>query len=378
MRVLIVCTSTTPYVIQLWEQIKKYYPDVKYSLLTLDQGRDYFSSHIELKDGEQLYFYSYDKLYLNLRKTIKELPQFDIIHFLWIERQMGLLANLLKKKGKHIFTSVGGSDLYRDSRQLHVKLWQKRLLRISDWISSENIGTKEYFYQIYGEEFKKIPHSVIRFGVDIIDAINENVISKNDLRTKWDIPQDKLVVVCGHNGRREHQHLEMIAAISRLPKETLEQYFFVIPMTYLVPSEEYAEEIRDAISRITDQFVILRDFMTVKEMAELTILSDAMIHVQTTDQLSSTMVAHMYEGNIVIAGDWLPYESLRDEGVQFYSISDFGKLTWYLEDICGKIKCYCDECRDNREAIYRLSSWESMSKEWYGVYERLISMEERK
>lgn len=376
MKILLVCTSGTLYAAQIWNYIKRYYPKTEYSLLTLNSNKELFESAITLKEGEQIYYYTYDKLYLNLRKTIKALPQFDIIHFLWIERQMGLLANLLKKKTKYIYTSVGGSDLYRESRQLHVRLWQQRLIKNSDWISSENKDTHEHFYEVYGEKYRNIPHSVIRFGVDVIDSIDQNTKSKDELRDKWNVPQDRIVVVCGHNGRREHQHLEMIKAFADCSKEVIDKYFFVIPMTYLVPSEEYVEEVRNEMSKVTDQFVILRKYMNTDEMAEITILSDAMIHVQTTDQLSSTMVAHMYDGNIVIAGDWLPYGFLREEGVNFYSISDCSKLTWYLEDICGKIKCYCDACTGNRDIIYRLSSWESMAKEWHGVYEKLMSAED--
>jgi len=383
MRVLLVCTWKTPYLVQIWQYVKKYFPNVKYSVLTLEENRCFFEERLNLEEGEGIYSYDniHDPLFLKMRKIINDLPQFDVIHFMWIDWYYGLWVQNLSRKANYIFASVGGSDLYRDSRRWFVRFFQKRIIRRSDWLSSENIGTKDYFYKVYGDSISNAPHSIIRYGVDILDGIIEIDKRRNvspeyvvSLKEKWGIPHDKIIVTCGYNGRVEHQHLKMIESFEKCSKEVLDKYFFVIPMTYAVASEEYVNEVSDRLSQVvgTDGFIIMREFMNVDEMAENVVISDVMIHVQTTDQMSSTMLAHMYNGNIVIAGDWLPYEFLREEGVNFYDVKDCGGLNWYLDDICGKIDEYKSASVGNADIIYRLSSWESMSGEWYKVYDELM------
>ena len=380
MKILFVCTWKTPYLVQIWQYIKKYYSDVNFSVLTLDTDVDFFVKRLELDDAEHIYTYKHvnDPFFFDMRRTINKLPHFDVVHFLFIDWYYGLWINDLAKKTDTFFVSVGGSDLYRHSKNRVYRYFQKRIIKHADWLSSENEPTRDYFYKVYGKKCSAASHSIIRFGVDILDSINNYHNSEADncletIKQKWKVPSDKIVVTLGYNGRIEHQHLKMIDAFSKCAKDMLNGFFFIVPMTYAVTSEEYVTEVTNGLQSLvgSDGFVILRDFMNVDEMAETVMISDVMIHIQTTDQLSSTMLAHMYNGNIVIAGDWLPYGFLRDEGVNFYSISEFDELSWYLEDIYDKIDCYKVACTDNKEIIYRLSSWESMAGEWHNVYETL-------
>lgn len=373
MRVLLIASTGTPYVVQLWQYIKKYYPDTKYSLLTIDRQKEFYESRISLEEGEGIYCYHYDRFYQGLKETIQSLPEFDIIQPLWMEWPLGLWIKELKKKTKNIYISVGGSDLYRDSKRFHVRMFQKRLIRHANYLSSENEQTRAYFYEVYGKRCSNVPHDIVNFGVDIIDAM-EAIDEKNALREKWKIPTNKYVIALGHNGRREHQHLAMIDAIGKLEESARKQCFFLIPMTYLVPEESYVDEIKQQLNAIGAEYRILRDFMNVKEMAETVSVCDAMVHVQTTDQLSSTMIAHMYVGNVVIAGSWLPYDSLRQANIKFYSIDEISELTIELSDILCKKEIYACECKLNKEIVYRFSSWEYASKKWYGIYEKLLGL----
>lgn len=96
--------------------------------------------------------------------------------------------------------------------------------------------------------------------------------------------------------------MKMIDSFSRLPQDIIRKLFFVFPMTYSAVECGYIEKVRSAIQEVTNSFIILEDFMSTEEMAEVVQATDVMIHVQTTDQMSSTMLAHMYNGNVVIAG----------------------------------------------------------------------------
>lgn len=371
--ILLLCSFQSTYVTQLWDNIKKYSTHIKVSLLTKDEAKQYYLNKITLDKAEHIYVYSSSSIrfWLETERIIRKLPTFDIIHSLWMEKCWGCHAQTLKSKAKYWFCSIGGSDLYRDSKNILCKLYQINILRKSDWFSSENIETKEEFIKVYGERYKSIPHTINNFGVDILDAIQKRKNLNEGTEKIILAPQDKMVICCGYNANPAHQHLEMIQAFSRLPKDIIETLYFVFPMTYYAVQNGYIDQVRTAIQKITDDFVILEKFMNVEEMAEVVEATDIMIHTQTTDQLSSTMLAHMYNGNIVIAGAWLPYHSLSEQGIYFVSVDAVNVIDKVLLDILKNYEGYRGKCAGNAGIVYSMASWNMCTKKWIAVYDKL-------
>ena len=356
------------------ENIKKCCPVIRLSLLTKSSAENYYQSRIMLKEGENIYVYQSAAIgsWLDTERIIRKLPEFDIIHSLWMEKPWGWHAGTLKRKAKYWFCSVGGSDLYRDSRRKVCKAYQINILNHSDWFSSENVETKKEFIKTYGKKYEKIPHTINRFGVDIFDAIEERKTGKKEQKRTFDIPLDQEVVCCGYNANPAHQHLKMISSFSRLPQDIIRKLFFVFPMTYSAVECGYIEKVRSAIQEVTDNFIILEDFMNTEEMAEVVQATDVMIHVQTTDQMSSTMLAHMYNGNVVIAGAWLPYHSLKERGVYFIDVNEVDEVGAVLADVAENCEAYKKKCENNEDLVYSMSSWDVCAKEWIAVYEKLL------
>lgn len=378
MNVLILCSSATVYVVQLIKYSKQYYPDAHFSLLTFECNRNFYLKNLEWDVGEHIYFFSDKKLRdnLSLYRTILELPDFDIIHSLWMERYWGRFAFVLKRKAKKWISSVGGSDLFRQTKKVRTRYLQKRLLAQADWFTSETVDTRRFFQKMYGNRFPHTPHTINNFGVDILDYITEKRKDQKVLiRKRLGIPDNKMIVVCGYNAHEEHNHEQIIKALEQLPEPVLRQSFFVFPMTYPEGRDKYINQIDDLISKVTNDYMILTKFMDVAEMAESVIAADVMIHVQTTDQLSSTMLAHMYNGNIVIAGNWLPYESLREKGISFIGVDTIADITHCLENVYYDMIEYKDKCKGNCDIIYGMSSWQEAAKNWHDVYISVIGGE---
>lgn len=371
-KVLLLCSFYSNFVTQLFTYVRKYCPQVKYSLLTRQENVMDYMKEISLCDEEKIYGFS-AKNQLETKMGIWKLPHFDIIHTLWMESFWGWNAITLKRKAAYWLCSIGGSDLYRFSK-IPIELFlQKRIIRRADRFSSENEETREYFYEVYGEQYRKIPHEICRFGVDILDNIDKISNDNGYIRqVTGSFPKDKIVVLCGTNARAEHNHKEIIRAIQNMNYDAREKCFFVFPMTYPAGCEEYISQIEDMIAQTTNSYAVLRKYMNVDEMAELAVATDVMIHVQTTDQLSSAMVSHMYHGNLVIAGDWLPYESLRESGVYFHSIHSLEDLSDSLNDTVGNLNLYKEKCADNGKVIHELSSWGTRAKDWYQLYNHTL------
>lgn len=363
------CTFESTYVLQLYTYVKKYHPNVKYSLFTQDKVKEYYYSNLMLEEGEKIYSFGNHE-YLCGVEALK-LPHFDIIHSLWMERFWGVFAGIFKKKCDAWFCSVGGSDLYRDSNKVIYYFLQKRIVKRATWISSEGEATKAYFEKKYANICKGIPHSIIRFGVDILDSFSYiSTVDTNIIKEKYGVSKNKIVVMCGTNARKEHQHIQMLNAIWRLPENIRNNICLLIPMTY-GGYDEYIEQISMRACDVAET-VVLTNFLSTDEMAEIASITDIMIHVQTTDQLSSAMLSHMYCGNVVIAGSWLPYEELRQKGVKFISVEKIEDISIKIADVINDIDNYKNQYVGNKEIIYTLSSWEKSSADWYKVYRGLV------
>ena len=94
-----------------------------------------------------------------------------------------------------------------------------------------------------------------------------------------------------------------------------------------------------------------------------------MLHVQKTDQLSSTMLEEMYAGSIVIAGKWLPYRSLHDMGMFFLDVDKIDDTVEALETVVPNLEAYRKKCEGNKEIIWRHSSWDELAVRWRALWD---------
>lgn len=371
-RVLILCTYPSGYVVQLYDYVKKYYPNISYSIFTQDKSKTFFLDKIAFDEDESLYSFGNHE-YLCMLEASK-LPHFDIIHSLWMEHCWGEAAGILKRKCDYWLCSIGGSDLYRESNKILYRYLQKRIINRSSMISSEGEKTREYFYKIYGEKYKAIPHKIIQFGVDILEeitAIDLACIDRTSIKRKYSIPDDRIIVMCGTNARIQHQHEAMLEQIAKLSESVLSRMCLLLPMTY-DGTEEYICNMEKKAKEITENVVVLRDYLSTREMAEITVVTDVMIHVQTTDQLSSIMMAQMFNGNVVIAGNWLPYDSLREKGIYFVGVENIDSLEKSVSDVIERYEYHRDQCKKNHDIVSGISSWKHSADNWYNAYIDLI------
>ena len=54
-KILLLCTHESTYVLQLYMYMKKYYPHIRYSLLTKKSAEAYYRGHLNLETDEAIY-----------------------------------------------------------------------------------------------------------------------------------------------------------------------------------------------------------------------------------------------------------------------------------------------------------------------------------
>lgn len=299
----------------------------------------------------------------DLKAILEQMPIYDAMQFLWIENEWCYFYRLIREKAKRLNLNVGGSDFYRSSDSQ--RNYKKALIACADTITAETKGTI-YDFETYFKDDIKNSIGLLPFGIEVLEWINQ---SRMTSKKKFGIPEGRIVVTCGHNAGQTHQHLRIIDAVESLPENVREQCVFVFPMTYPGGQESYIENVKDRLSKSGLEFVVFTDFMDFQDMAEYALISDIMLHVQTTDQLSSTMLEEIYAESIVIAGKWLPYSSLHEMGIYFLDVDEIKDITCLLEDVVMNINEYKQRCRGNSDIVWNHSSWNALAPKWHALWE---------
>ena len=360
-KVLVSCSFYSTYTKQLIENMSKRYKDIEFSLLT---AAEECKEKIVAEQLKHIYCYHSKS---ELKSILAQLPVYDAMQMLWLEKDWVYFYKLIRKKTKRLNLNVGGSDFYRtgnEEREL-----RKRLIAEADRVTAETEGTVNEFTTYYEEESGR-KTSVLPFGIEVLEYIKKSCNnSKNVWKEKYHIPTDKIVVTCGHNANAAHQHIKMIEMLEQLPEDIIRQIVCVFPMTYLQAQAGYIDSVEKKLGETVLNYVILKKYMDFQSMAEYALISDIMIHVQTTDQLSSTMLEEMYAGSIVIAGSWLPYQSLHDMGMYFLDVDTIPEVTTVLGDVVANIESYKEKCRGNSEIVWKHSSWDVLAPKWRALWD---------
>jgi hypothetical protein len=360
-RIMVYCTFYSTYTKQLIENMSKYYDDIEYGLIT---NKKEYKEKIESQKLKHIYCF---QSIADLKTILEQLPIYDVMQLLWIEREWAFFYNLIRKKAKKLNLNVGGSDFYRASKE--ERAFKRELVKCADKVTAETVGTiqdfKSYYKDVVCGKIELLP-----FGIEVLELINScRAKNVNEIKEKYNIPYQKIVVTCGYNAGEAHQHRSIIKALDKLSDNVKQNIVCVFPMTYPSQREEYIGEVREYLSRVDIDYIILTEFMDFMKMAEYAVVSDIMIHVQTTDQLSSTMLEQMYSGSVIITGDWLPYKSLHEMGIYFLDVSRISDVTTILEDVVMNLQKYKEKCKGNEEIIWKHSSWDTIAPKWRDIWE---------
>lgn len=357
---MVFCIFYSTYTKQLIENMSKKYKDIEFSLLTKTE------EYKEKVVSEKLkHIYCFQTIE-DLKTILNQLPIYDAMQLLWIEPEWSYFCELIRKKAKRLNLNVGGSDFYRVGKE--GRDFKRDLIAYADNITAETESTVQEFGEYYGEDAKN-KTNLLPFGIEVLDWIDRiEKFPRNTIRKKYHIPFDKIVVTCGHNAIKEHQHMKIIDAVETMSDKVKSQLIFVFPMTYPQKADAYINSVRDRLKESGLDHVVLTNFMDFNEMAEYALVSDIMIHVQTTDQLSSTMLEEMYAGSIVLAGKWLPYQSLHKKGMFFWDVDEICDITMILEDVVENIEKYRTKCEGNKVIVRKHSSWDELASKWYALW----------
>lgn len=310
------------------------------------------------------------KRHFYLRLILQLSKNYDIIDVQSLfEQKYSFLIPKLKEMGKKVKVHIWGSDFYLDLPE-RVR-WQVKVYESVDIIQIATNQMKMDFVKKFPEYKSKIRVGV--FGNQHLDDLIDFKMHPERMDLSF-IPvyyNGKIVVTCGYNARPRQQHLKMIQALNDLSQEQQDKLFVVFPMTYL-RDDEYIRRVEGALSNVHFKYVMIKDYMTETQLMSLRMITDLYINIIESDALSSSTQEHLFCGNVVIVGDWLPYSIFEENGV-FYIKST-------LEQLSNNIKyaiAHIDELRIkstfNPSLLYGITSWKSAISKFKNVYEEMLN-----
>jgi len=289
------------------------------------------------------------------------LPKRDILMIHYVIPFYGCLSFLLKWKANVIISSVYGSDFYL------VPKWkgflQSWIFNVSQSITFSNTRMRDGFSE-------KFPHYkdktvICRFGLSLLRSINTQGINRSKACQKLEVPEDKIIVVCGHSSSKREQHVNICKVVNGLNKEIQKKIFLLLPLTYNL-SEDLSREISSFLEKTDLSYKMLSTRLSTEETACLRICSDVMLNLPLSDQMTAAMLETLYCGGTVITGSWLPYKTLDEYGISYIKVDDIKSILSPLEKIihAKSINTEVVDTSPNREIIKKHFSWESCINDW--------------
>jgi len=295
-------------------------------------------------------------------KSVDE--QYDFLHMFFLHVGFSGSTDLLQRIARKRIISVFGSELYRSPEVVIRKL--RSLVAIADHVTAANPDTLRDFRKrfVYPED----KTSICRFGLQplrSIDAMKD--VSKESHKAAIGIAPETFLITCGYNASAGQQHYAMINAITAVKELLPDPYLLLFPVA-MGGTATYISELENKLKSANLNYKFIREYLPDNELAHLRCATDIMIQIQITDQLAGAMQEHLYAGNVVITGAWLPYAVLEEGGIVWWKTNSPENLGSSLAEVLKNYHEYNGLSSKNRAIIGSLSSWAETIASWRNLY----------
>lgn len=299
------------------------------------------------------------RLYL-YKRLINKLPEYTNVHIHFLSKDNIFIANQFKSTNKIL--SIWGSDYYRSNVKDKAKI--KDACINANKVTFTNELTRVDFENDFN--WTKDNLRICRFGLaplEILETLKENRIESKKI-LQWDTK--KTAVTIGYNLSKNQQHLEILKQISSL-KDYSSKVELILPITY-GGDRTYKQEILSLLKQLNFTYKYYDKFLDDLTVSHIRNASDIMVQLQTTDQFSGSMQEHLYTRNIVITGSWLPYQTMKDNGINFIEVDKISDLRNSISNVIKNYDEYFSKTAANPDAVLKLCSWEKNIAKWLELY----------
>ncbi|MCB9270007.1 MAG: hypothetical protein H6561_10610 [Lewinellaceae bacterium] len=301
------------------------------------------------------------KRFFAISNKLKKMQGFDALHFHYSHIVYLPVYYWWRRFSSAFVHTIWGSDFYRTAA------WRHRIFRLfygkMNEISFANSRTLQAFAQKYTTLAGRL--HLARFGLISLDIIRKIRSQEHEYESRkvLGLPRDLPVVCLGYNATPAHQHIPVLRQMIQSYRPDT-AYHVVLTLTYGSTSDAYVEEIKELLSEAPFTSSVFTDYLSHEDVARLRMVTDILIHVPVTDQLSAVFQEALFCGSHVIAGRWLEYQDLKNLGISWNEVDTLDEIVPILHHlIASKSKA------QNFEAeIGQLSGWDQVLGQWMRLY----------
>lgn len=301
-----------------------------------------------------------------VKEVNKVIDKYDVICLQGFWKNNLLVYNGLNASNIFTVGAVWGSDFYRRDGLNNIQM----LFNAFDRCDRVFVSTDEMINDIrmvYNLPKEKIRKCV--FGLEPLEAlVKMEKVSSIGSKLKSNFEGDSFVITCGHNASSFQEHYAIIEQLLKIRSSLPSSYLLVFPVTY-GGTQDYILSIKNKLVESGLKFVMIEDYLTDEKVALLRLATDIFIQVQKTDAFSGSMREHLFAKNVVLTGEWLPYQALVNDGIYFETISNLDKIG---ENIVNIIENYQEYKRkvilQNTPDKFERFRWPISIKEWHRTF----------
>ncbi|MHB9006941.1 MAG: glycosyltransferase family protein [Limisphaerales bacterium] len=273
-----------------------------------------------------------------------------------------------------VLCSFWGSDLMRTFGRYEY-LHQSRALDRADAITLHSPEMREILLSKFGRHLGakvNFAHvSIHETFYQLIDQVRQQPAPAAALRQELGVPENRWLVVVGHNGSPANNHLPTIAALAELPVTAKAAAVWVFPMTYNDESGHTRAVESAALSAGLD-FRIFTRYLDWPALAAFRCATDLLIHLPVSDALSGTVLEVLYAGGSVLTGSWLPYSPYRRAQLPLQTVDDFSELPGRLAGLWPRREALRAEAEASRPRIREHFFPAATVPAWVRLYQSLL------
>ena len=353
----LVTLFNTEYKSDLLPEIKAFYEEHSVKVVNTENLS-------QSKNGKVRAVISLIKKERMLRKECRLNKKYDMCFILYCSWQSALWVSNYHRYFKSVFPVYFGSDVLRNSRLTN--RYFSKMNEVADRIVLPNLNTLEKFNKKTGNRYEK-KACVIQFPKKMVATMLAYQPSYNKVKDReyFNLPCDKIIVLCGHTATTAEQYEEMIDSLTKCREEVLEKCHFVFMMTYAPGDfQDYQEKITNRLAQSRLNGTVLKSRIKYEDMPKLHYASDVHITTIKTDAFSCFLQEEMLVGNVLIYGKWLNYYEIENNNFFAFPVNSIAELSNTVEEVIDHFEENRENSERNKKGIMELASEEAIRKEW--------------
>ncbi len=308
------------------------------------------------------------KRFLSKLKFFKQYGKADVCHIHYTHAVSCILYLLFKKNFKKLIVTFWGTDILNPPK--FEAFMQKKVLPYADKITVTVKNSYKVFQNRFGHKYDgKL--EVVHFPSGAVPKIKEmsEKLTKQQCREQFNVPDEKLLLVCGYNADPAQRQDICLKEISMLPPELKDRLHILVPLQYSRIDNGYIDRVKQAAENCGCSYEVLEEYVPFERNAVMCLATDIYLNLRISDAFSNAMKEQITAGSLMIQGDWLNYIEVDEMNAPVVKISELSELHTALEKVIKEYKFKTDN--EIFYPMYNIFDPDALKKEWDRIFRSL-------